>query len=171
MTRQRTTLIALAALIAGIGASQLGSAQADSSSTGASGTTGATGATATTSSGTIIVNGSDVVTLPSGTDQSTVQSNYQTALGNALTNAGQKATFIANQIGATLGPIANVTESSGSGSLCAGPILYAPGVKSQSTPSSRRKVKHGPMIRAMIDPVGSCSVEADVTVTYSMTPA
>jgi len=52
VTRQRTTLIALAALIAGVGASQLGSAQADNSSTGPTGTTGAT---ATTSSDTIIV--------------------------------------------------------------------------------------------------------------------
>jgi len=165
VTRQRTTLIALAALIAGVGASQLGSAQADNSSTGP------TGATATTSSDTIIVNGSDVMTLPTGTDQTTAQSTYQTALGDALTNASQKATFIANQIGATLGPITNVTETSDSSNLCTGPILYAQGAKPQSTPSSRHKVKHAAMVPAIIDPVGSCNVEADVTVTYSMTPA
>ncbi len=168
MTRQRTTLIAVAALIAGVGASQLGSAQADNSSTGSSGTTGAT---ATTSSDTIIVNGSDVMTLPTGTDQSAVQSTYQTALGNALTNASQKATFIANQIGATLGPITNVTETSDSSNLCTGPILYAQGAKPRSTPSRGHKVKHGPMLPAVIDPVGSCNVEADITVTYLMTPA
>lgn len=168
MTRHRTTLIALAALIAGVGASQLGSAQADNSSTGASGTTGAT---ATTSSDTIIVNGSDVMTLASGTDQSTAQSTYQTALGNALTNASQKATFVAKQIGATLGPITNVTETSDSSNLCTGPILYAQGSKPRSTPSGRHKVKHGPMVPAIIDPVGSCNIQADVTVTYSMTPA
>jgi len=168
VTRQRTTLIALAALIAGVGASQLGSAQADNSSTGSSGTTGATAASTTD---TIIVNGSDVMTIATGADQTTVQSTYQTALGNALTNAGQKATFIAKQIGATLGSITNVTETSDSSNLCTGPILYAQGAKPRSTPSSRHKVKHGQMMPAIIDPVGSCNVEADVTVTYTMTPA
>jgi hypothetical protein len=168
LTRQRTTLIALAALIAGVGASQLGSASADS--TGASGTTGASGVTA---SDTIVVNGSDAATLPSGTTEATAQSSYQTALGAALTDAGQKATFIAQQIGATLGPITNVTETSDSSNLCTGPIMYAQGAKpTASTPSSRhKKAKHSPLIQAIIDPVGSCSVEADVTVTYAMTPA
>jgi len=111
------------------------------------------------------------MTLPTGTDQTTAQSTYQTALGNALTNASQKATFIANQIGATLGPITNVTETSDSSNLCTGTVLYAQGAKPRSTPSSRHKVKHGAMVPAIIDPVGSCNVEAEFTVTYSMTPA
>jgi hypothetical protein len=172
VSRHRTTLIALAALVAGIGASQLGSAQADSS-TGSSGTTGTTGTTTSISTDTITVNGSDVTTLPAGSDQPTVQATYQTALGDALTNAKQKATFIAQQIGATLGSITNVTETSNSSSLCTGPIMFAQGSRPAAAPSTRRhhKVKAGALVRTAIDPINACNVEADVTVTYAMTPA
>ena len=170
MTTPRTTLIALATLAIGAGASQLGSAQADS--TGTSGTPSATGTSSSTPADTIVVNGSGVIQLPPGTVTATVQSDYQTELAAALDNASQKASFIAQKIGATLGPITNVTETSASSNLCTGPIMYAQGATPTTAPSSRhKKAKHSPLMRAIIDPVGSCSVEADVTVTYAMTPA
>jgi hypothetical protein len=165
VTRQRTTALALAALALGAGASQLGIAQADNS-TGASGTTGTSG---TTSVDTIVVNGSGVIQLPTATDAATVQTDYQTELGAALQDASQKATFIAQKVGATLGPITNVTETSDSSSLCQGPVVYANSTAPR-TPA-KHKTHHGPLLRAIIDPVNSCSVEADVTVTYAMTPA
>jgi len=171
VSRPRTTLIALAALAIGAGAAQLGSAQADSS-TGPSGTTGTTGAGGPTQADTIVVNGTDTITIPTGSPSSTAQSTYQNALGGALTNASQKATFIASQIGATLGPIINVTETSDSSNLCQGPVLFAPGTAKPSTPATRRhKNKHAPLIRAIAEPIDSCSIEADVTVTYAMTPS
>jgi uncharacterized protein YggE len=169
LTKPRSALIALAALALGAGAAQIGVAQADNS-TGTSGTTAATGTSGSTQLATIVVNGSDVIQLPSGTDTATVQSNYQTALGDALDNASQKASFIAQKIGATLGSITNVTETSDSSNLCQGPVVYANASK-PAAPAHKHKTRAAPLIRAIIDPIGSCSVEADVTVTYAMTPA
>jgi hypothetical protein len=159
----RSMLLAVAAVLAGAGASGIGTAQADSPTT-----------TATPS--TIVVNGTDTITLAPDAPDATVQSTYQTALGDAITNASGKATFIATQIGATLGSITNVTETSDSSNLCQSRILYAQGVATPGTskPTARtpHKKKHnGPLVRAIIDPTSTCSVEADVTVTYDITPA
>jgi uncharacterized protein YggE len=155
-------LIAVAAVLAGAGASGIGQAQADTSSTAA----------------TIVVNGTDSITLstdPTPSD-ATTQSTYQTALGDAITNANAKATFIAGQIGATLGAITNVTETSDSSNLCSGPILFAAGTAKPgtATPTTTPKKKHkkAQIFRTVIDPNStSCSIEADVTVTYAITPA
>ena len=168
MNRPRTALIAIAALALGAGAGQLGSAEADSST----GATGTTGVTSTAAPDTIVVNGSDTITIPTGSPTSTADSTYQSALGGALTDAGQKATFIASQVGATLGPITNVTETSDSSDLCQSAILFAPGTAKATTTPSKHKTHHGPLIRAVTaDSSDSCSVEADVTVTYTMTPS
>jgi uncharacterized protein YggE len=188
MLKPRTTLVALAAVLAGAALSGIGEAQADSSTTSA----------------TIVVNGTDTITLTGANpSQSDIQATYQSALGGALTNAGQHATFIAGQINATLGPITNVTETSSSSDMCEGPIMYASGAPVPATGangSSKRKhhtakaplavmrvapvaASAGPVrasgaaipvpvhTTAIIDPNSSCSVEADVTVTYAMTPA
>jgi uncharacterized protein YggE len=159
----RTMLLTLAAVLAGAGASGIGTAQADSPTT-------------TATPATIVVNGTDSITLAPDSPDATIQTTYQTALGDAITNASGKATFIATQIGATLGSVSNVTETSDSSNLCQGPILYAQGVATPGTsksPTSSHKKKHkaGPMIRAIIDPTSTCTVEADVTVTYNITPA
>jgi uncharacterized protein YggE len=156
-------LVAVAAVLAGAGASAVGSAQADSPTT-------------TVTPSTIVVNGTDTVTLAANTPEATVQSTYQTALGAAITNASGKATFIATQISATLGAITNVTETSDSSSLCQGPILYAEGAAtpgtSTPTPRTHKKKHKAPMIRAaIVDPTSTCTLEADVTVTYAITPA
>jgi uncharacterized protein YggE len=163
MTRSRTTLLAITAVLAGASLSGLGVAQADNSTT----------PTAATS--TIVVNGTDTITIDPSSSDATQQATYQTALGDALTNAGQKATFIATQVGATLGAVTNVTENSdSSGELCGGPILYAAGTATPTT-STGGKAKHKKARRldpaVIVDPVSQCSIEADVTVTYGMTPA
>ncbi len=160
MTRSRTTLLALTAVLAGASLSGLGVAQADNS---------------TTPANAIVVNGTDTITIDPSSSDATQQTTYQTALGDALTNAGQKATFIATQIGATLGVVTNVTETSdSSGVLCGGPILYAAGTAKPGA-STGGKPKHKKVRRmntaVIVDPVSQCSIQADVTVTYAMTPA
>ncbi len=169
MPRPRTILISAAAVLAGAATSGIGVAQADSSSTAA-----------TTTPSTIIVNGTDSITIDPSSSDATIAATYQTALGDAITNADQKATFIATQIKATLGAITNVTETSDSSDLCNGPILAegvaTPEVAKSTTPKSKTTTtshkKHKSMIvRAIVDPTSSCSVEADVTVTYDITPA
>jgi uncharacterized protein YggE len=157
MKRPRMILIALTAVLAGAALSGLGIAQASDS---------------TSSPATIIVNGTDTITLdPSATD-ATQQATYQTALGGALSDAGQKASFIASQIGASLGAVTNVTETSDASDLCQGPIVYAPGTAKPGKPTPV-PVKHKATV-LRIEPIGldsQCSIEADVTVTYDMAPA
>jgi uncharacterized protein YggE len=165
MTRPRTTLVALAAVLAGAAASGLGEAQADS--TGSSGTTG------TATPDTIVVNGTDSIALTPVATPAAEQSTYQTALGDAITNAQSKATFIAGQIGATLGAITNVTETSDASSLCQGPVFLPATAKPTTTTGGKPRHKKAHVIRAhradVIDT--TCTIEADVTVTYAMTPA
>jgi uncharacterized protein YggE len=157
MPKARTILIALTAVLAGAALSGLGIAQADDS---------------TVSPATIIVNGTDTITLDPSASAATQDATYQTALGGALTDAGQQASFIANQIGATLGAVTNVTETSDSSDLCQGPILYAAGTakpgKATPVPANHRATV---MRVAAIATSTQCSIEADVTVTYDMTPA
>jgi uncharacterized protein YggE len=157
MNRSRTILIALIAVLAGGALSGLGIAQADSS---------------TTSPSTIVVNGTDTITLDPSASDATQQATYQTALGDALTDAGQKASFIATQIGATLGAVSNVTETSDSSNLCQGLIPYAAGTAKSGRPTTVPAKHKATVIRiATISPISECSIEADVTVTYDMTPA
>jgi uncharacterized protein YggE len=174
-------LIAVAAVLAGAGASGLGDAQADSSDS----------TTSSTPPATIVVNGSDTITIAPGSDSAAQQSAYMTALGDAISNARVKATAIATQIGATLGPVENVTENSDSGGgLCQGvfePLAAnarTPSASSGVSSSSAKKKKHekaGPLRPAstaavlrggpaviVTDPP-NCSIEADVTLTYDMT--
>ncbi|MGA2469090.1 MAG: SIMPL domain-containing protein [Solirubrobacteraceae bacterium] len=174
MPRPRTTLIALAAVLAGAALSGIGEAQADSSGSPA----------------TIVVNGTDTITLTGNPSDTTIQSTYQTALGGAITNAGQKATFIAGQINATLGSITNVTETSTSSDLCQYAVMYAKGGApvpatagtTTSTGHKKKKTKKTGLVDAstpatpigtnvIVNPSDNCAVEADVTVTYTMTPA
>jgi uncharacterized protein YggE len=168
MNRSRTVLLASMAVLAGAAFSGLGVAQADDSTT-------------TTTPATIVVNGTDTMTIDPTSTDAVQQATYQTVLGGALTNADQKATFIATQIGATLGSVTNVTETSDSSDLCEeGPIpLYAAsGAKPthSSAPTTTKgkgksKAKAQLVRTAIIDPTSECSIEADVTVTYDMTPA
>ncbi len=160
MIKPRTTLLALSAVLAGAALSGLGVAQAD---------------TSTTASNTIVVNGSDTITIDPNSSNATQQSTYQTALGDAITNAHQKATFIAGQIGVTLGAVTNVTEQSDSSNICSSPILYAQGTAKPPTATTtpavkKHKHKKGPMRIAIINPSSQCSVQASVTVTYGITP-
>jgi len=157
MTRTRTTLIAIAAAFGGI-AGGLAEAQADS--------------TVPTGTDTIAVTGTDTIDIDSSASQAVQQTTYQTALGDALTNAGTKAAFIATQIGATLGSITNVTETSDPSDLCQGPIfLPAVSGSAPATTGARHHHKKARLVHAATGTDGDCSIEADVTVAYEMTPA
>lgn len=162
MTRPRTTLVALAAVLATAAVGGLGEAQADSTSS-----------TTTATPDTIVVNGTDSIAAVTGATPADDQSTYQTALGDAITNAQSKATFVATQIGATLGSITNVTETSDASNLCQGPIFLPATAKPTTTAGGSSRHKKTRTVRAhradVID--STCSIEADVTVTYDMTPA
>jgi uncharacterized protein YggE len=158
MLKPRTILIALSALLAGAALSGLGIAQADDP-------------TATTPA-TIVVNGTDTITLDPSASDATQQATYQTALGGALTDANQKASFIAGQVSATLGAITNVTETSDSSDLCQGSIVYPAATAKPAKPAPAPSKHKATAIRFV--PIGvstQCSIEADVTVTYDMTPS
>jgi uncharacterized protein YggE len=158
MLKPRTIIIALSAVLAGAALSGLGIAQADSP---------------TVSPATIVVNGTDTITLDPSASDATQQATYQTALGGALTDASQKASFIASQVAATLGAVTNVTETSDSSDLCQGPIVYAAGGTAKPGKPIPVTTRHKATVMAIapIDPSSQCSIEADVTVTYDMTPA
>ena len=165
MTRLRTTLVALVAVLAGA-AFGLGQAQAVS-------TTSSTSTTTATTPNTIVVNGTDTIAAVADSSAADDQSTYQTALASAITDAQTKASLIANQIGATLGSITNVTENSDSSDLCQGPIPLAATAKPTSTPGASSHRKHRRAARAVSADViaNGCSIEADVTLTFDMTPA
>lgn len=161
MIRLRMTLVALVAALAGA-AVGLGQAQADSTTT----------TPTTTTPDTIVVNGSDAIQAAPGSSAADDQSTYQTALGAAIANAQAKASFIAEQVDATLGPITNVTENSDSSELCQGPIV-TPFTARPSLPRGANSHHHRSVARAVkADVIATgCSIEADVTLTFDMTPA
>jgi len=166
MSRARTTLVALAAVLVTAAASGLGVAQADDSS---SPTT-----TTTAVPNTIVVNGTDTITIDPASSDATQESTYQTALGGAITDAESNAALIASQIGATLGAISNVTETSDSSNLCQGPIMLPATAKPGTSTSGKAHHPKGATVTHALrgDTLDvNCSVEADVTVTYEMTPA
>ena len=174
MLRTKTVLAtATAALVAAVGGS-LGAAQADT--TGPSGTTGATGAT-TVSAATITVNGAGFVTAAQSESAATFHADYLTALGDALTDAKAKATLLAAQAGDTLGAVQSITEQSNDNSGCASPLFAAAGTAKGApsvAPTPKKHPKHHapvratPLARAADNTNTTCSVEADVTVTYAM---
>ena len=177
MLRTKTVLAtATAALVAAVGGS-LGAAQADT--TGASGTTGATGTTAV--SATITVNGAGFVTENQSASSSTFHADYVTALGDALTDAKAKATMLATQAGDTLGVVQSITEQSNDNSGCASPMFAASGAAKGAasvapTPRKKHRKHHAPVrvtavARAADDTNSTCTLEADVTVIYAMSPS
>jgi uncharacterized protein YggE len=182
MIRSRVALAA-AACLAGVVSGSLAVAQADTGATGSSGTT-ATPAT-------ITVNGSGAVTIDSSASSATIQASYLTALGSAMTDAKTKATALSAQVGDTLGAVQNITEQSSDGYACSGPMFAAGTAKgapvpavSPSTPKKHKsKPKAAVIVRgatlamptiariAATTTSGTCTVQADVTVTYTMAPA
>jgi uncharacterized protein YggE len=174
MQRPRTMLLLVVALLTGAALSGIGEAQADNSTTPAA------------TPATIVVNGTATLNAAPDADSATQQSTYMTALGDAITNAASKASAVASQIDATLGSIENVTETSdSSGDLCGGWVepLQASAGRPSTTPatpsgsgSKKKKSKKAGVVRRagpaviVADP-SMCSIEADVTVTYDMTPA
>jgi len=176
MLRTKAVLAtATAALVAAVGGS-LAAAQADA--TGASGTTGATGTTAA-SPATVTVNGAGFVTADASASAATFQADYLTALGSALSDAKTKATMLATGSGDTLGAVQNITEQSNDNGGCASPMFAAGSAKSvpavAPTPKKHRKHPAAPrataIARAADTTITSCTVSADVTVTYAMSPA
>jgi uncharacterized protein YggE len=174
MIRSKAAL-AVAACLAGALGSSIAVAQADSQgSTGATGTTGATAAAAT-----ITVNGSDTATLTSDASTSAVSTAYLGALTGALTDAHTKAAALSASVGDSLGVVQNITEQSDNSGLCSGPLMFAAGsAKSAPTvaPHPPKKHKHhgaktNSALARVADATGSCTIEADVTVTYAMAPS
>jgi uncharacterized protein YggE len=175
MIRSRTAL-AVAACLAGALGSSIAVAQADSQ--GATGTTGTTGATVTPA--TITVNGSATATLASDSSSDAVSTAYLGALTSALTAAHTKAATLSSAVGDTLGTVENITEQSNNSGLCSGPMLFNAAGSAKGAPSVAptpvKKHKHhssttkGAMAR-IADVAATCTIEADVTVTYAMAPA
>jgi hypothetical protein len=190
MIRTKAMLIsaAAAACLAGVAASSIGPAAAATSTTATSTSTSPTTTSPTATPATITVNGAAIVTVDPSADVATQNAGYLTALGTAVTNARTKATALATQVGDTLGAVQNVTEQSNysGGDYCGNRVFMGAATSKGSTPpggpaagSPKKKTHHSSKpkatvrIAAAVAPVvpTTCSIEADVTVTYAMAPA
>lgn len=190
MIRSRAAL-AIAACIGGVAAGSIGAAQADTGATGATGATGSTGSTGAVA--TVTVNGAGTVNADSTASASALQADYMTALGAAMTDAHAKALALAGQAGDTLGAVQSITEQTNDGGdLCQVRVFNAAGaasgapVPAVAPTTSRKKTGHTtkpkPKLKAtvrfastavIVDPpttTTACTIEADVTVAYSMAP-
>jgi pilus assembly protein FimV len=155
MIRTKAAL-AVVACMAGVVSGSIAAAQADNSGTGATGTTGAAGASGTPA--TITVNGSGAVTADPSVTGSAAQTDYLTALGDALTDAHTHAATLAGAVGDTLGAVQNITEESNDTYLCSGPVFAAGTAKGGApvpavSPGTSKKKHHSkpkPKATAMI---------------------
>jgi uncharacterized protein YggE len=178
MIRTKAMLVsaAAAACLAGVAAGSIGAAQATTS-------TSATTTSPSPTPATITVNGAAIATVDPNADVATQHAAYLTALGSAVTDAQTKATALATQVGDKLGTVENLTEQSSysGGGFCANRIFASTGVAKgvpvpASTPGSPgKKPHHGtkPKATARIADIvapTTCTIEADVTVTYAMAP-
>ena len=190
MIRTKAMLIsaAAAACLAGVAASSIGAAAAATSTTSTSTSTTTSPATTapTTTPATITVNGAAIVTVDPSADVATQNAGYLGALGSAVTNAKTKATALATQVGDTLGAVQNITEQSSysGGDFCGNRVFVGaasskgsapaagPTVGSHKTkkPHVSSKPKAAARSADVVAPT-TCSIEADVTVTYAMAPA
>jgi uncharacterized protein YggE len=194
MIRTRAMLVSAtaAACLAGVAAGSIGAAQATTASTGTtgatgtSGTTGTTGTTATTATSTpatITMNGAAIATVDTSVDVATQHAAYLTALGNAVSDAQTKANALATQVGDKLGAVQNLTEQSSDsgGGFCGTRVFMGASGVAKGAPSvapARRpsKKKAHPAVTlknatAQISDVAApttCTIEADVTVTFAM---
>ena len=184
MFRSKAPLVAVVACLAGVVSGSIAAAQASTGATGTTGTTGATGATVPAPTpATVTVNGSGSVDVDVNAPTATVQSAYMTALGSALTAAHTKAGALATQVGDTLGAVQSITEQSNDLGVCSNRVMYASsGVAKDKgapapahSPSKKHHKKHKahPKAAARIadvqpQPPTTCTVEADITVTYAM---
>ncbi|HEX4036240.1 MAG TPA: SIMPL domain-containing protein [Solirubrobacteraceae bacterium] len=163
-------LTAVAGCLVGALCGSVAGAQADT--TGATGTTGSTGASAAT----IMVNGSSTFTVDQNASAGAISSGYLGALESALTDAHTKASALASSVGDTLGVVQNITEQSSDGGLCSARVFAnaVGSVHGAPAPSPAKKHHHKKKksalrrIARIADASSSCSVEADVTVTYAM---
>lgn len=180
MPRPTAVLLAALACLGGVVSGTIAAAQADTGSTGSTGSTASTGTTGSTGStgapATITVNGAGFATVDSSAPIATFQTDYLGALSAAVTDAHTKAGALATQVGDTLGAVQSVTEQSNdSGGCNGGPVMFAatPGA-ARSTGSGaptthKPKHKHHKATARMADATSqTCTLEADVTVTYSM---
>jgi hypothetical protein len=186
MLRSKATLLATAAALAATVSGGITAANADttgaSGATGATGTTGTTGATGTTApAATITINGAGYATVDSNAPTATMQSDYLGALESALGDAHAKAAALAADAGDTLGPVENITEQSNDSYGCSGPVAFGRASSSVRPPSPagpagkkhhrHRKAVKPTVARIADETPSSCTVEADVTVTYALSAA
>jgi hypothetical protein len=188
MIRTKAMLIsaAAAACLAGVAASSIGAAAAATSTTSTSTSTSTSPSTTApaTTPATITVNGAAIVTVDPSADAATQNAGYLGALGSAVTNAQTKATALATQVGDTLGAVQNITEQSSysGGDFCGNRVFLGaasskgsapaagPAVSHKKKPHPSTKLKATARIADVVAPT-TCSIEADVTVTYAMAPA
>jgi len=168
MLRSKVALTAVVGCLVGVLCGSVAGAQA--TTTGTTGTTGATGASAAT----ITVNGSSTFSVDPSASSSTISGDYLGALESALTDAHTKAAALASSVGDTLGAVQNITEQSSDGGLCSARVFANATGSVHGAPAPRPAKKHHHKksavrrIARIADAVSSCSVEADVTVTYAM---
>jgi uncharacterized protein DUF541 len=184
MIRTRALLVSAtaAACLAGVAAGSIGAAQA-TTSTGTTGTTGATATPGTSTPATITVNGAAIATVDTSADVAAQHAAYLTALGNAVTDAQTKANALATQVGDKLGAVQTLTEQSSysGGGFCGNRVFMGASGVAKGVPSvaparhpSKKKGHHASMLMtapAQISDVAvptTCTIEADVTVTYAM---
>jgi uncharacterized protein YggE len=181
MLRSKATLLATTAALAAIISGGAAAASADSGATGATGTTGTTGTTgATGATATIVVNGAGFDTVDASTPTATMQTDYLGALESALTDAHTKAAALAAAVGDTLGAAQNITEQSNDSNGCSGgPMVFARGsapTPAVAGPTSKKSHHHSKTRKttaqiADVATSSTCTIEADVTVTYAMSPS
>jgi hypothetical protein len=124
-----------------------------------------------------------------------MHASYLAGLASAVSDAQAKASALAAQVGDSLGAVENITEQSNDDG-CSGVVFAAgtakgapvpvasPGTTSKKKSHGKPKPKAGTLERATAatlaipaiariadDSVTSCTIEADVTVTYAMAPA
>jgi hypothetical protein len=182
MSRPNAALLAALACFAGAISGTIAAAQADTGSTGSTGATGSTGTTGSTGStgstalaATITVNGAGYATVDPSEPTATIQTDYLGALGAAVTDAQNKAGALATQLGTTLGPVQSITEESNDDGGCNGPVMFAAtpgaarGTSATSAPSHKPKHKHHKATARIADDSSqTCTIEADVTISYAM---
>lgn len=174
MLRTKTAL-AVAACLAGVAGGSIAAAQADSGATGATGTTGASATPAS-----ITVNGAGTISVDASDSVASMQGSYLTALSSALGDAHTKAIALSAAVGDTLGAVENITEQSNDDGLCSGPVFAAGSAKGAPVPAvspgSKKKKPTSPKpkkasARIADESPSTCTLEADITVTYAMAPA
>jgi len=149
---------------------------------GALGSAGAQAPTPSTDQRLITVNGGAAVDLASDANAEGRRTAYRSALSRALDDAKDKAGFIAERTGVTLGGVHAVTEQSGSVLDGCEAFATADGVAARPRPLKRKRpaakrpktatpraVRAEPPPPPALPPPYRCQAAAHVSVSYAVT--